>query len=337
MNETAKDTVRIKIIHSFHLPAECVFDAWLDPGDLSRWMFGPDVRDERIVHLRNDPKIGGAFSFRVERGGKQIEHAGTYTAIERPRRLAFTWGAWIPGEIEDASSLVEIAIESRSDGCELTLTQTMPAEWADYAARTEQGWRHMLETMASALQRNDGVHGNLIIEDTIRFERLLPGPIERVWAYLTESDKRVLWLAEGPMALDVDGDIELHFRNAELSENDDRAPEKYRDYENSGSVFGRITRCEPPHRLSYTWTDLPGEADETDSEVCFELSTDGDGVRLVLTHRRLHAHELLSVAGGWHTHLGILEDRLTDRPPRPFWRTHTRMEAEYADRLLGPK
>ena len=33
----------------------------------------------------------------------------------------------------------------------------------------------------------------------VRFERLLPGPIERVWAYLTESDKRSLWLASGAM------------------------------------------------------------------------------------------------------------------------------------------
>jgi uncharacterized protein YndB with AHSA1/START domain len=177
------------------------------------------------------------------------------------------------------------------------------------------------------------IAADLIAADMIRFERLLPGPIERIWAYLTESDKRALWLAEGPMALEADGDVELHFRNAELSENDDRAPEKYRDYENSGSVFGRITCCEPPRRLSYTWTDLPGAADETDSEVCFELSNEGDRVRLQLTHRRLRPHERLSVAAGWHTHLGILADRLADRAPRPFWRTHTQLEAQYIELL----
>jgi uncharacterized protein YndB with AHSA1/START domain len=176
-------------------------------------------------------------------------------------------------------------------------------------------------------------HGTLIADDTIRFERLLPGPIERVWAFLVDSDKRALWLAGGPMELDSGGDVALHFRNAELSEGDDPAPEKYRDYENSGSMFGRITRCEPPHRLSYTWTDLPGEIDEDDSEVSFELTAEDNQVRLVLIHRRLQAHELLSVAGGWHTHLGILEDRLSERTPRPFWRTHTRLEAEYAARL----
>ena len=33
----------------------------------------------------------------------------------------------------------------------------------------------------------------------IRFERLLPGPIENVWSYLTDSQKRGEWLASGPM------------------------------------------------------------------------------------------------------------------------------------------
>ena len=38
-------------------------------------------------------------------------------------------------------------------------------------------------------------YGTLIGNNSIRFERLLPGPIERVWAYLVEPDKRALWLA----------------------------------------------------------------------------------------------------------------------------------------------
>ena len=32
---------------------------------------------------------------------------------------------------------------------------------------------------------------------TVKLERLLPGPIERVWAYITESDKRAKWLCAG--------------------------------------------------------------------------------------------------------------------------------------------
>jgi uncharacterized protein YndB with AHSA1/START domain len=176
-------------------------------------------------------------------------------------------------------------------------------------------------------------YATLIAHDTVRFERLLPGPIERVWAYLTESDKRALWLAGGAMTLASDGAIELNFRNAELSNNDDRAPEKYRAYENSGRVVGTITRCEPPTLLAYTWSDGDETSAEMPSEVSFELTPHGDRVLLLLTHRRLCADAMTSVAGGWHTHLGILEDRLHEREARPFWRTHTAVETEYERRL----
>jgi uncharacterized protein YndB with AHSA1/START domain len=176
-------------------------------------------------------------------------------------------------------------------------------------------------------------HGTLTSPDTIRFERLLPGPIERVWAHLVDPGKRALWLAAGPMTPTPGGEVELHFRNAELSQGDDPAPEKYRDYENSGEVFGQVVACDPPRLLAFTWSDMPGEPEPEDSEVRFELEPRGEQVLLTLTHVRLRPNELLSVAGGWHTHLGLLDDTLSGRDARPFWRTHTRVEAEYAERL----
>ncbi len=176
-------------------------------------------------------------------------------------------------------------------------------------------------------------YGHPIANDALRFERMLPGPIERVWAHLVEPEKRRLWLADGPMTLVPGGDIALQFHNAELSPDDDRAPEVYRAQENSGEVRGRIRRCEPPQRLVFTWGDDPSRPQDAQSEVDIALTAEGERVRLVLIHRRLSTRELTSVAGGWHTHLGILEDRLSGQPPRPFWRTHTRLEAEYVERL----
>lgn len=52
-------------------------------------------------------------------------------------------------------------------------------------------------------------HATLIKPSTVRFERLLPGPVERVWAYLTESKKRATWLAAGEFDLRLGGKIEL--------------------------------------------------------------------------------------------------------------------------------
>ena len=48
---------------------------------------------------------------------------------------------------------------------------------------------------------NPDAYGVLTEPATLKIQRLLPGPIERVWAYLTESDLRRQWLAAG-----ADGD-----------------------------------------------------------------------------------------------------------------------------------
>ncbi len=164
----------------------------------------------------------------------------------------------------------------------------------------------------------------------MRFERLLPGPIERVWEYLTDGDKRATWLCGGETELHVGGNVEMHFHNASLSRQPDiDPPEKYSDLPERPSFSGRVTRCEPPRLLAHTW-----DFEDDHSEVCYELEEVGDKVRLVLTHRKLASRdEVISASGGWHTHLDILEDVLGGREPQAFWKTHTPLEAEYERRF----
>jgi uncharacterized protein YndB with AHSA1/START domain len=163
----------------------------------------------------------------------------------------------------------------------------------------------------------------------VRIERWLPGPVERIWAYLTESDKRGVWLAPGDMELRVGGRVEHRFRHADLS-HEKTPPAPYAAYADGHVMYGTVTRCEPPHLLSYTWGDQA-----EDSEVVFELSPVRTGeVKLVVTQRRLRsAAGMANVAAGWHAHLGILLDRLHGRAPRGFWSTHGRLEAAYAERF----
>ncbi|HKY63114.1 MAG TPA: SRPBCC family protein [bacterium] len=169
-----------------------------------------------------------------------------------------------------------------------------------------------------------------IDETTVRFERLLPGPIERVWAFLTESEKRRSWLAAGPMELRVGGGVELTFRNSQLAAKDEATPEKFCKYEGMSS-HGRVLACEPPRLLTFTWFEGEGKIP---SEVTFELSPRDGQVLLVLTHRHLADREgMLSVAGGWHTHLGVLKARLEGVDNPPFWASIAKLEKEYSNRL----
>lgn len=184
---------------------------------------------------------------------------------------------------------------------------------------------------------NDDSFGEFIGPGEVRFIRLLPGPIERVWAYLTDPEKRARWFAGGPMELRAGGKADLKFRHANLSPGE-TPPADYKDVHDPGVTMPcTVTHCEPPRRLSFTWAEEPGRGPSKGSEVTFELTPEGTRVRLVLTHRRLATREdQANVGSGWHLHLGILRARLEDTPPSPFWAGHARLEKEYAQRIPTP-
>lgn len=178
-------------------------------------------------------------------------------------------------------------------------------------------------------------YGTLIAPDAIRFERLLPGPIERVWAFITESEKRARWLASGEMPLTVGSRFQMRFRHADLTPHDEVTPERYKAIEDGVTMDFAITACEPPRLLRHTWPEGSSE-----SEVTYELKPEGKAVRLVLTHRRLSHEAMHQVGPGWHAHLDILAEHIAGRTPPPFWATHARLEADYSQRLgedLGRK
>jgi uncharacterized protein YndB with AHSA1/START domain len=168
----------------------------------------------------------------------------------------------------------------------------------------------------------------------VRLERRLPGPIDRVWAYLTDPELRATWLAGGPMEGRVGGAVTLRFRHADLSSEIEDVPERYRHMaEREHVMAGTVTAWEPPHRLRYTWDDA-GEC----SEVTFDLRADGAEVLLVVTQRRLDGRAaMISVSGGWHAHVDILRDRLEGREPPGFWGAHARAEGAYAQTLADER
>jgi uncharacterized protein YndB with AHSA1/START domain len=159
---------------------------------------------------------------------------------------------------------------------------------------------------------------------TLRVERILPAPVERVWAYLVDPEKRRTWLAGGSMAQEPGGVFELRFQHTELS--GEEAPEHYAAYRKTHIQKSRVVRIEPLKLLTITW----GSESDAASEVTFELSPKGEGTHLVLTHRRLpDRKETVSVASGWHAHLEVLDDVLHERKPQGFWTNLSELEAAY--------
>lgn len=138
------EPIKVIVRKEFNASAEKVFDAWLDPDWLNRWMFGPDVRDEEIIKLENKPEEGGTFSYIVNRNGQKINHMGTYREVQRPTRLVFTWGVDVEAGDE---SVVTITIQQIESGCKLTLVHTMDPKWDKYKDRTQEGWNYMLDKL----------------------------------------------------------------------------------------------------------------------------------------------------------------------------------------------
>ena len=167
-------------------------------------------------------------------------------------------------------------------------------------------------------------HGKFITPAEVRIVRTLPGPIERIWEYLTDPEKRARWFAGGVCEPKVGGKNNLFFQHKKLSPNEE-PPEQYKTMNDDGFMMpSTILRFEPPRVLSYTFDDA--------SEVTFELTEQGKNVLLVLTHRA-SGEDIPSIPGyasGWHTHFALLLSILEDTPPPPFWSTHKRLKAEYA-------
>jgi uncharacterized protein YndB with AHSA1/START domain len=125
----------------------------------------------------------------------------------------------------------------------------------------------------------------------VKFERVLPGPIENVWRHLTDPKLMPAWFGgESRIEARAGGRIDLM----------------------GGHIRGVVTQCAPPRRLAYSWNVFdPGDPPEAlsaypESYITFDLEPAGDDVRLTLTHLPILDRFEKQNAMGWHTMLDIL-------------------------------
>jgi uncharacterized protein YndB with AHSA1/START domain len=153
----------------------------------------------------------------------------------------------------------------------------------------------------------------------LTIQRKLPGPIERIWTYLTDSDLRRQWLASGIMPREAGSAFELTWRNDELADSPEGRPE---GFPAEHSMQSEVLVFEPPHRLVFSWPPS--------GEVSFELRTVGSEVLLTLTHQRISdRRNMVMIGAGWHMHLDILAARASGTQPESFWQGWSRVKQEY--------
>jgi uncharacterized protein YndB with AHSA1/START domain len=152
-------------------------------------------------------------------------------------------------------------------------------------------------------------YGKVTAPRTLQMQRHLPGPIERVWDYLTKSDLRRQWLASGEMEMKAGTPVELVWHHDQTTTPPGKRPEGVNE---ESRLPSRITVCEPPTKLGFMfWSD---------SEVLFELKPAGNRVLLTLTHTKLPSRSMMvGVSTGWHSHLDVLAKRLAGEKAENFW------------------
>jgi len=135
--------VRARISVNFDVGAIAVFDAWVDPPLMERWLFkSPSNR----LEARTDPRTGGTFSIVEYDAGHVITHDGSYAIFEPPKRLSFSLA--VP---QHFAGLAQI---------DVTITPIGSKSRLDFQARgagpadAQQLWETMIANLAKVLKRD---------------------------------------------------------------------------------------------------------------------------------------------------------------------------------------
>lgn len=157
MNNQSTTTLTMK--RNFDFSPEKVFDAWLNPEVMRKWLFTLEGTNKVA---RNNPTVGGDWEIVDHRDGKDYRAIGEYLEIESPHKLLFTFK--MP-QFSDTVDKITVELKELPQGCEMTFSQhiIVPHEenWTtadidkalqEYHDSTEQGWNYMFMGLKELLE-----------------------------------------------------------------------------------------------------------------------------------------------------------------------------------------
>ena len=141
MTTSQATELRLETSRTINASREKVFDAWLDPSKLAKFMTpGPDMS---VPEASTDPRVGGRFRVVMRAGDRDLPHEGTYKIIERPNRLEFTWESPM-SPIEGSTVTIDFA--EADGGTRVTLRHVrFPSE--ESRDNHNSGWARILEAL----------------------------------------------------------------------------------------------------------------------------------------------------------------------------------------------
>lgn len=106
----AQGELEIVMTRDFDAPRNLVFDAWIKPELVRRWLLGPEGYSMSVCEI--DARPGGSYRFgwRDDTSGEEMGMGGEYLEVVRPERIVTTEKfdqAWGPGEAVQTTSFTE--------------------------------------------------------------------------------------------------------------------------------------------------------------------------------------------------------------------------------------
>jgi uncharacterized protein YndB with AHSA1/START domain len=142
---TTKTTLRMH--RTYRAPAQRVFDAWTSEEVLRRWWHAG--HDWETTDAEVDLRVGGAVRVVMRDPHKEVEYGGggSYTEIEPPTRLAFTW-RW---DGDDRRQLIEIDFEEADGATTVRFTHSGLRD-AEEVRSHEDGWGKVFDNLERDLE-----------------------------------------------------------------------------------------------------------------------------------------------------------------------------------------
>lgn len=107
--------LNLTVSRTINAPAAKLFDAWLDPKMLAKFMLPGEGMT--VPQATTNPVEGGRFEIIMKAGDQEMPHAGTYRSIKPHSQLIFTWES--PFSSDD--STVTLDFTPKGDATEVVL------------------------------------------------------------------------------------------------------------------------------------------------------------------------------------------------------------------------
>jgi uncharacterized protein YndB with AHSA1/START domain len=147
---TAKEKpASFTITKTFQASAQKVFDQWLIPVFIGKWMFNKEIAGEKIVSLDNTVRKGGDYTFTVEKKGNPIRYSGEYLELKIPNHLVFSW---IKDGREDRRSQISLRFEEDGDKTKMKFAMKLDPALNDQKESIKRIWNARCAALAERLK-----------------------------------------------------------------------------------------------------------------------------------------------------------------------------------------